>query len=281
MTTKQKAAPLRVPTHHPALSPEAPPELIEDLRRDTPTGERPLDNIHPHPNPTRALDPRHVVDLARSIGVLGLIHPLVVDVEDVVIAGSHRYAALRILATPPPERADLLARLCPAAHLNALTPLADPLLLLAVAPGVLDFMRIPVRVLPLSLAKNPDEAWRAEVAENEQRRDYSAPEVRALAERLKEQGYHYTRNKWAPSEMRMLPVLVALIGKSERHVRRILTTDPAKKIERPSVRSKLQAEAAGALKAMERLKALGKVIGEGDHSTINRALEMLRRLAQS
>lgn len=227
------------------------------------------------------MDPRHVVDLARSIGALGLIHPLVLDVEDVVVAGSHRYAALRILATAPPERADLLAALCPSAYPGTLAPLAEPLDLLAVAPGVLDFSRLPVRVLPLSISKNPDEAWRAEVAENEQRRDYSAPEVRALAARLKEQGYHYTRNKWAPSEKRMLPVLVALIGKSERHVRRILTTDPAKRVERPSVRSKLQAEAASALKAMERLKALGKVIGEGDHSTINRALEMLRRLAQS
>jgi len=280
--TKTKPRVLLVPNHHPADSPEAPPELLEQVRMDTPTSERSLTTIHPHPNPTRTLDPRHLVDLARSIGALGLIHPLVIDVEDVVVAGSHRYAALKILATPPPERVALLAALCPAAYPGTLKPLNEPVEALAVAPGVVDFMRVPVRVLPLSMAKNPDDAWRAEVAENEQRRDYKPSEVKALAEKLRAQGYHHTRNKWAESEKRMLPVLVALVGKSERHVRRMLTTEATPpKVERTNVRTKLQADASAALKAMEKLKAHGKVIGEGDHNTINRALEMLRRLAQS
>jgi hypothetical protein len=131
------------------------------------------------------------------------------------------------------------------------------------------------------MAKNPDDAWRAEVAENEQRRDYKPGEVKALAEKLRAQGYHHTRNKWAESEKRMLPVLVALIGKSERHIRRMLTTDAAPKVERSNVRTKLASDSAAALRALEKVKAHGKAVGEGDHSTINRALEMLRRLAQS
>lgn len=282
--TKTKPRVLLVPNHHPADSPEAPPELLEFVRLDTPTGERSLATIHPHPNPTRALDPRHLVDLARSIGALGLIHPLVIDVEDVVVAGSHRYAALRLLATPPPDRVALLAALCPTAYPGTLAPLAEPVQLLAVSPGVVDFMRIPVRVLPLSMAKNPDDAWRAEVAENEQRRDYKPAEVKQLARRLEAQGYTM-RKGGRLDPLRVLPVLSALVGKSDRQIRRILLAADASEDNRSDVRlpkrTKLAMDASATLKAMEKLKAHGKVIGEGDHNTINRALEMLRRLAQS
>lgn len=228
------------------------------------------------------MDPRHVVDLARSIGALGLIHPLVLDVEDVVVAGSHRYAALRILATAPPERADLLAALCPSAYPGTLAPLAEPLDLLAVAPGVLDFSRLPVRVLPLSISKNPDEAWRAEVAENEQRRDYKPSEVRGLAERLREQGYHYTRNKWAPTEKRMLPVLVALVGKSERHVRRMLTTDTPARVERPNVRTKMATDADRLAKAILVFRAAyaQPLTDTSGHRTVDRMLALLETLSK-
>lgn len=277
-----KRAVPKLPLQATALPEASRADLLEAVRYDTPTGTRDLVSLHPHPNPSRPLNPRHVVDLARSIAVLGLIQPLVIDIEDVVVAGSHRFAALRILAAPPQDRFDLLGNLCPESYAGTLAPLVDPVLALPPPVAALDFHRLPVHVIPLTQRESPDEVWRIEVAENEQRRDYSAPEVRALATRLKEQGYHYTRNKWAPSEKRMLPVLVALVGKSERHVRRMLTTEAtAPKVERTNVRTKLQADAAAALKAMEKLKANGKVIGDGDHNTINRSLEMLRRLAQS
>lgn len=276
-----KRAVPKLPTQATALPEASRADLLEAIRYDTPTGTRDLVSLHPHPNPSRPLNPRHIVDLARSIAVLGLIQPLVIDIEDVVVAGSHRFAALRLLASPPEDRFALLSDLCPAAYPGTLAPLSDPVLALP-PPVALDFHRLPVHIIPLTQRESPDEVWRIEVAENEQRRDYSAPEVRALAERLKSQGYHYTRNKWAPSEKRMLPVLVALVGKSERHVRRMLTTEATPpKVERTNVRTKLQTDASAALKAMEKLKAHGKVIGEGDHNTINRALEMLRRLAQS
>ena len=283
--TKTKPRVLSVPNHHPADSPEAPPELLEFVRMDTPTGERSLTNIHPHPNPTRSLDPRHLVDLARSIGALGLIHPLVIDVEDVVVAGSHRYAALRLLSAHPDERVALLASLCPAAYAGTLAPLAEPVQLLAVSPGVVDFMRIPVRVLPLSMAKNPDDAWRAEVAENEQRRDYKPSEVKELARRLEAQGYTM-RKGGRLDPLRVLPVLSALVGKSDRQIRRILLAADAPEDNRSDVRlpkrTKLAVDASAALKAVEKLKAThAKIIGAGDHTTLNRAVDVLKRLAQS
>ena len=271
-----------IPLASSALPEASRADLLAEIRHDTPTGTRDLQALHPHPNPTRGLDPRHLVDLARSIGALGLIHPLVVDVEDVVVAGSHRYAALRLLATPPGERVALFAALCPTAFPGTLAPLAEPVQLLAVAPGAVDFLRVPVRVLPLSMAKNPDDAWRAEVAENEQRRDYAPSEIKKLAETLKAQGYHISHDRWN-TESRALPVLAALVGKSERQIRRILKTpDKPLQVARPSGRTKLAADAASALRAVEKLKLThAKHIGAGDHTTLNRAVDVLKRLAQS
>ncbi len=279
--TKLKPRPLQVPLRLATDSPEAPPELLTDLRMDTPTGERSLDSIHPHPNPSRSLEPRHVVDLARSIAALGLIHPLVVGVEDGVVAGSHRYAALQILATPPPDRGSLLARLCPAGSAKDLLALAgEPVQLLAVAPGVLDFTRIPVRVLPLAISKSPDAAWRAEVAENERRKDYKPSEVRALAERLREQGYTLAHGgaHRAPSA---LPVLSALIGRSDRHVRRLLKANDGVAIEPGGKRSDVRLEAgaiAGRLRKLK-LKAASE-LNDGEHRSLEKAIAALERLAQ-
>lgn len=277
---KLKPKPLQVPLRLATDSPEAPPELLTDLRMDTPTGERSLNNIHPHPSPSRSLDPRHIVDLARSIAALGLIHPLVVDVEDVVVAGSHRYAALRILATPPPERPALLSSLCPRGSAKELEALSDPVQLLAVAPGVLDFQRLPVRVLPLAISKNPDEAWRAEVAENERRRDYKPSEVRALAERLRGQGYTLAHGG-AHTRPSALPVLSALIGRSDRHVRRLLKAEDGARLKDEPKRPSVHLEAgviAGRLKKLKLQAA--KELTDVEHRAIEKAVAALERLAR-
>lgn len=275
---KVKPRPLQVPLRLATDSPEAPPELLTDLRMDTPTGERSLENIHPHPSPSRSLDPRHVVDLARTIAALGLIHPLVVDVEDVVVAGSHRYAALQILATPPPERPALLARLCPKGSAKELEVLSDPAQLLAVAPGVLDFARVPVRVLPLAISKNPDAAWWTEVAENERRRDYKPAEIRALAERLRAQGYTQ-RKGGSKDEARLLPAIGAIIGRSEKQVRRILNGESGEKLN--GTPGTLAEEAQAIMNRLKKIKVRAAAqLSDVEHRAIEKSIAALERLAR-
>lgn len=239
-----KRAVPKLPPQATALPEASRADLLEAVRYDTPTGTRDLVSLHPHPNPSRPLNPRHIVDLARSIAVLGLIQPLVIDIEDVVVAGSHRFAALRILASPPEDRFALLTALCPESHPGTLAPLTDPVLALPPPVPALDLHRLPVHIIPYTQRESPDEVWRIEVAENEQRRDYSAPEVRALAERLKAQGFHITRRRDADPDKRALPVLVALIGKSERQIQRLLLPPPEKKpvADKTSVRSIIVAD---------------------------------------
>lgn len=279
--TKLKARPLQVPLRLAVDSPEAPPELLEDLRMDTPTGVRSLALIHPHPNPSRALDPRHVVDLARSIGALGLIHPLVIDVDDVVIAGSHRYAALRILATPPPDRPALLATLCPKGAATELTALTEPVQLLAVSLGAVDFGSIPVRVLPLSQRKTPDEAWRAEVAENERRRDYKPSEVRALAQRLREQGYRFAKGRVREGERLALPLLSSVFGVSTRHIRRIMAAEDGAVIDPKDNRTDVRKEASAIANRLRKIKARAtKELTDLEHRAVEKAIAALERLAR-
>lgn len=57
----------------------------------------PLSRIRPRVEDTRPLGNSHVKDLAESIGALGLIEPLVVDLKGVLLAGGHRLAAIQIL----------------------------------------------------------------------------------------------------------------------------------------------------------------------------------------
>jgi len=60
---------------------------------------------------TRPLTARHVVELAESIAVLGLLEPVVLDTSAHLLAGGHRLAALQLLAElPTARRAAFLAR---------------------------------------------------------------------------------------------------------------------------------------------------------------------------
>jgi ParB family chromosome partitioning protein len=260
-----------------AAPPASTSELADLVQHEEPSTSRPLDSIRPHPSPSRALDPRHVLDMARSIAALGLIHPLAVDLDGVVLAGSHRLAALRVLAASPDARADLLYSLCahaPAATLDALGPtvatLPHPV------PAV-SFGAIPVRVMPLRLSESPDEAWRVEVAENERRRDYKASEVRAIAERLKAQGYRLASGG-SGQDMRALPILTALVGRSERQVRRMLAdAQPS----RTDGREQYEADRQAAVRALEKFRRrYGSGLGAAQVKALRQALDVLDGLAQ-
>jgi len=162
----------------------------------------PLERIATETQRTRELAPRHVLALAESIAAIGLIHPPAVDRQGRLLAGAHRIAALRWLQGNDPAR---FQELFPAG--------------------------VPVWRMDLDAGSDADLALAVEISENERRRDYSPLEIQRLADRLKAAGYTYSAGGGRPrGEARpLMPALEIIVGKSVRHLRRVLNTSP----ERP------------------------------------------------
>jgi ParB family transcriptional regulator, chromosome partitioning protein len=154
----------------------------------------PLHEIIDRVTDTREIKPQHVEDLMQSIAVLGLLEPLVVDSRRRLLAGGHRKAAISLLREQQPREY--------AQHF----------------PDEL----VPVRILDFDADVDADLALQVEIAENELRRDYTAAEVRVLAERLKASGYVDPKGRPALGERALRPALKVIIGKSLRTVQRYL-----------------------------------------------------------
>lgn len=157
----------------------------------------PLDAIKQREQDTRPLNPTHVASLAESIAVLGLIEPLVTDNQGRLLAGGHRRAAIALLKEQQPQT------------------------FTAKFPGA----QVPVRMLPFDAEEDPDLALQVEVAENEKRRDYTAAEVRAVADRLRAAGYTDVKGRPRKGDKPLMPALQVTIGKSLRTVQRYLNED--------------------------------------------------------
>ena len=110
---------------------------------------------------TRPLNEDHVLELADSIIILGLLQPIVIDIKHRLLAGGHRLAALIHLQETSPEEFEQMF------------------------PN----NSVPVRQMPFDVESQPELALQVEVAENEKRRDYTPTEVRQLAQKLKDAGY--------------------------------------------------------------------------------------------
>jgi ParB family transcriptional regulator, chromosome partitioning protein len=166
---------------------------------------------------TRPLNPKHVEALAESIAVLGLIEPLAVDQKGRLLAGGHRRAAIAHLQETNP---DAFAEKFPEG-------------------------KIPVRVIPFDSEDQPDLALQIEIAENEQRRDYTAAEVRGIVDRLTQAGFVRKQGTLRKDEKPLVPALAAVIGKSYRQAQRylaavdntIVDSQADKPIDTPHVRS--------------------------------------------
>lgn len=143
---------------------------------------------------TRDLNQSHVLALADSITILGLIEPLVIDEDGRLLAGGHRHAAIALLAEENPET---YTELFPD-H------------------------KVPVRIMGFSSAEDPNRAIEIEISENELRRDYSKAEVLAIAEKLRDAGYKDTPGRPRKGEKRLKPALSTIFGKSIRTVERYL-----------------------------------------------------------
>lgn len=155
----------------------------------------PLSRIRPRAEDTRPLREQHVKDLAESIGALGLIEPLVVDLKDVLLAGGHRLAAIEVLKE---TNFDLYQLHFP-----------DDL--------------VPVRVMLFDADVEPERSLQVELAENEKRVNYSRDQIERLAERLRSLNYRETRGRPKEGEKALGPALAVAIGVSTRYVRRVLS----------------------------------------------------------
>lgn len=157
----------------------------------------PLEQIQSRPEDTRQLNIDHVKSLAESIAVLGLIEPLVTDIKGRLLAGGHRLAAINHLKETQQHT----------------------------YPDKFPNNLVPVRVLSFDAEKEPELALQIEIAENEQRRDYTPSEVKAIAQRLKSAGYVEVKGRPREGEKPLMPALAVVLGKNLRTVRRYLNED--------------------------------------------------------
>ncbi|MDJ0707200.1 MAG: ParB N-terminal domain-containing protein [Leptolyngbyaceae cyanobacterium MO_188.B28] len=154
----------------------------------------PLTQIRSRTTHTRPLQPKHVADLAESIAALGLIEPLVLDNHHVLLAGSHRLAAIQILKEKNPQ--------IYAEHFRN------------------DF--VPVRIMAFDSTTDSERALQVELAENEKRVNYSRDQIEQLAERLRVLNYRDTRGRPKVGEKALGPALAVAVGVSTRYVRKVL-----------------------------------------------------------
>ena len=180
---------------------------------------------------SRPISARHVFELARSICVLGLLEPLVIDTKGQLLAGAHRLVALQMLAiTDRAEReAALLDLFSPAERVdppNAVSSLLGEIgRLEASAHSQRQLAEgVPVLVLDVGSAGEAGgkRALAVELAENSVRRAYTVEEVRQLARRLKAAGYKTSPGRPRPGESSAISVLQAAVGKSRRTIERII-----------------------------------------------------------
>jgi ParB family chromosome partitioning protein len=168
----------------------------------------------------RTLRIEHVVNLADSIAALGLLEPIVVDSANRLLAGGHRLAACRLLATPLKRRAAWLE-----ANLPTLSP--DDLeraLEMQCGDGIMT-RRIPIRRMDFDSNESPDRALAVETAENTQRRNYTRGEIRSLRDRLLAAGFTERRGRPKPGEKPVQPALAVIIGKNVRTIQRALAEE--------------------------------------------------------
>jgi len=160
---------------------------------------------------TRQPSPESLEALEQSIDALGLLEPLVVDKVGRLLAGKTRLMALRRLKAKTPER----------------------------------WQRVPVRRMDFDAEESPAQALAVEVAENEQRRDYTTKEIKDLAGRLRAAGFRATPGRPRKGQKALLPALGAVVGKSKRS---LLYTLGGNKPKSKTVQSCTFSDAAGKLR---------------------------------
>lgn len=174
---------------------------------------------------TRLAGAEHVLELSETIAAVGLLQPLAIDNARHLLAGLHRLEACRLLLLPRDARMEYLLALDGGDRLDP-EETADRLAVLP-APGDLEGPlaagKVPCRVLvDLDAERDPGAALAAEAAENTARKNYTAPEVQALAQRLRAAGYRETGGRPRRGEKALRPALETVLGIHASTVRRLL-----------------------------------------------------------
>lgn len=182
------------------------PDDIHNLASETDTRSTlPLDRIQERETSTRKLRQSHVIALAESMALLGLLEPIVVDRGGKLLAGGHRLAAIKWLKDSNP------------------TAYSEHF------PGE----RVPVRMMAFDAQVDTERALAVEIAENEHRRDYTPAEVRMLAARLRAAGYFDLKGRPAKGQKALRPALGVIVGKNLSTIRRYLNQDEEQKSRSP------------------------------------------------
>ena len=211
---------------------------------------------------TRALNLPHVVDLARSIVALGLLQPLVVDCNLRLLGGAHRLAAIALVRDEPESLV-----------IDDELPDFEQLF-----PGG----QLPVRRMPFDSLEEPERALQVEIAENEKRKDYSAAEVRKIAELLRQRGFVQVSGRPRKGQKALMPALAVAVGKHKRTIQRLLlgeengksATDVA--LSESQVLQRLQKKLPGLQADLEGLQgAEAGEIGKRKRAQVEKALARL------
>lgn len=193
-----------------------------------------LDRIMPRPHKDiRPLKVPHVIELAETIAATGLLQSIVLDSKNRLLAGRHRYAACQLLAglnaidgSTKDKEANSTAKLIIEIFEGAqVSPqYQERILKLDSAafenhhPGT----RIPCRIVDIDAEVDQKAAFDIEVVENEKRRDFSKEEIVKLVDRLKSIGYAELSGRPTKGQRPLMPALALIMGKSLRHVHRLL-----------------------------------------------------------
>jgi ParB family transcriptional regulator, chromosome partitioning protein len=189
---------------------------------------------------TRHLNAAHVVMLAESISILGLLEPIIIDSKGHLLAGGHRLAAIQLLSI-----ADSAKRKQAFLDRTGYKPVEGektPKELEALAGRVADSLdadgfasrypkaEIPIVVVDVSGKDSKTLPLAIEAAENNVRRQYSADEIKALAERYQEAGFKVSSGgRPTKGSKTVMNALEAALGRSKRQIQRILQPTKGKR----------------------------------------------------
>lgn len=193
----------------PAREPE-----VREIRIEVPTPERvPIETIKPREVDIRPVSERRARQFAINIAVVGLIQPITIDANGIILAGEHRRRALQILQelSEWPERLpDLLPDV--GDDQRAAEECLKAWRRFAYDQGV------PVHRMDVDSRVDLGRARAIEISENTMREPFSKEEARVGYQQLTAAGYTHVVGRPKKGEKPIGPQLAILFGKSMRTV---------------------------------------------------------------
>lgn len=191
----------------------------------------PLNEIKSLENRVRPISGKHLLELAASIASHGLVSPISVDANKMLLAGAHRVAAFHVLRHAEPIRRHRALLIIlgreevdpehPPADLKSLVDAATDLDHAAFLKHHPDAL-MPARVFDFDMQQSEKRALAIEIAENEKRRNFSAHEVEEIIARLEAAGYSTKHGRLKAGDKPLVPELATILKVSRRTVFRLL-----------------------------------------------------------